>query len=89
MFQIFLHHRRICASTSTPGDEIFSQSLSALGVPHQGLLVTTVGTTSGDYDDGTNQYFIDQGKVFLTGIRMEIPPRLFHGRMSKIRIIFM
>ncbi|CAG8706962.1 hypothetical protein GLOIN_2v1787384 [Rhizophagus irregularis DAOM 181602=DAOM 197198] len=43
-----------------PGDEIFSQSLSALGVPHQGLLVTTVGTTSGDYDDGTNQYFIDQ-----------------------------
>ncbi|GBB94712.1 hypothetical protein RclHR1_02400008 [Rhizophagus clarus] len=45
-----------------PGDDVFSQSLSALGVPHQGLLVTTVGTTNGDYNDGTNQYFIDWGK---------------------------
>ncbi|GBC13853.2 hypothetical protein GLOIN_2v1709640 [Rhizophagus irregularis DAOM 181602=DAOM 197198] len=60
-----------------PGDEIFSQSLSALGVPHQGLLVTTVGTTSGDYDDGTNQYFIDQVEDIFESAGGNTPYNLF------------
>ncbi|PKY61414.1 hypothetical protein RhiirA4_412929, partial [Rhizophagus irregularis] len=54
-----------------PGNDMFSKGLSLVGAPHQGLLVTTTGTTYGDNNDGTNQYLIDRGK---DGVPTQVAP---------------